>query len=71
MMDTGIIPRRETTNSKAIQRTKQQKTATVAAAAEKKPLKLEDSVPADYTDPTKNPYFEPSMGVKIAPVSRR
>lgn len=70
-MDTGIIPRRETTNSKAIQRTKQQKTATVAAAAEKKPLKLEDSVPADYTDPTKNPYFDPSMGVKIAPVSRR
>lgn len=70
-MDTGIIPRRETTNSKAIQRTKQQKTSTVAAAAEKKPLKLEDSIPADYTDPTKNPYFDPTMGVKIAPVSRR
>ncbi|CAO3607582.1 unnamed protein product [Mucor hiemalis] len=41
MMDSGIIPRRETTNSKAMQRTKQQKTAPVAAAAtEKKPLKL-------------------------------
>lgn len=72
MMDSGIIPRRETTNSKAMQRTKQQKTAPVASAAtEKKPLKLEDAVPADYTDPTKNPYFDPSMGVKIAPVSRR
>lgn len=68
-MDTGIIPRRETTNSKAIQRTKQQKQT--AAAAEKKPMKLEDSVPADFTDPTKNPYFDPTMGVKIAPVSRR
>ncbi|KAI8063975.1 pre-mRNA processing factor 3-domain-containing protein [Thamnidium elegans] len=68
MMDTGLIPRRETTNSKALQRKKQN---TVAAAAEKKPLKLEENVPAEFTDPTKNPYFDPTMGVKIAPVSRR
>lgn len=67
-MDTGLIPRRETTNSKALQRKKQN---TVAAAAEKKPLKLEENVPAEFTDPTKNPYFDPTMGVKIAPVSRR
>lgn len=74
MMDSGIIPRRETTNSKAMQRSKQQKAAPAAAAApakEKKALKLEDAVPADFTDPTKNPYFDPNMGVKIAPVSRR
>lgn len=67
-MDTGLIPRRETTNSKAMQRKKQ---SAAAAAAEKKPLKLEENVPAEFTDPTKNPYFDPSMGVKIAPVSRR
>lgn len=76
MMDSGIIPRRETANSKAMQRSKQQKAAPAAAAAaaptkEKKALKLEDAVPADFTDPTKNPYFDPNMGVKIAPVSRR
>ncbi|KAI9339263.1 pre-mRNA processing factor 3-domain-containing protein [Pilaira anomala] len=70
MMDTGIIPRRETANSKAMQRKKQNATV-VAAAAEKKPLKLEENVPADFTDPTKNPYFDPTMGVKIAPVSRK
>jgi hypothetical protein len=71
MMDTGIIPRRETTNSKALQRSKQQKTAAVAASAEKTPIKLEEEVPADFTDPAKNPYFDPTMGVKIAPVSRK
>ncbi|KAL9543409.1 hypothetical protein MBANPS3_008137 [Mucor bainieri] len=69
MMDTGIIPRRETTNSKALQRAKQ--TTSIPAAAEKKPLKIVDEVPADFTDPTKNPYFDPSMEVKIAPKSRR
>lgn len=68
MMDTGIIPRRETTNSKAMQRAKQ---ASIPAAAEKKPLKIVDEVPAEFTDPTKNPYFDPSMEVKIAPKSRR
>ncbi|KAI8989302.1 pre-mRNA processing factor 3-domain-containing protein [Pilobolus umbonatus] len=71
MMDTGIIPRRETANSKAIQRSKQAATAMKPAAAEKKPLKIDDSVPADFTDPTKNPYFDPSMEVKVAPKSRR
>ncbi|KAG2193689.1 hypothetical protein INT46_003844 [Mucor plumbeus] len=68
MMDTGIIPRRETTNSKAMQRAKQ---TSIPAAAEKKPLKIVDEVPAEFTDPTKNPYFDPSMEVKIAPKSRR
>ncbi|KAK4513427.1 uncharacterized protein ATC70_005428 [Mucor velutinosus] len=69
MMDTGIIPRRETTNSKALERAKQ--TSSIPAAAEKKPLKIVDEVPAEFTDPTKNPYFDPSMEVKIAPKSRR
>ncbi|KAI8331439.1 pre-mRNA processing factor 3-domain-containing protein [Choanephora cucurbitarum] len=67
MMDK--IPRRETANTKALARAKQHKS--IPAAAEKKPLKLYDEVPADYTDPQKNPYFDPNMDVKIAPKSRR
>lgn len=78
MMDTGIIPRRETTNSKALQRNKQQKSATSTLPAsatieskKKAPIKLEEQVPEEFTDPEKNPYFDPFMGVKVAPVSRK
>jgi U4/U6 small nuclear ribonucleoprotein PRP3 len=45
--------------------------ASTPAAAEKKPLKLVDEVPSDFTDPSKNPYFDPTMEVKVAPKSRR
>ncbi|RCH87520.1 hypothetical protein CU098_003213, partial [Rhizopus stolonifer] len=73
MLDKGIIPRRETVNTKALQRSKQKTSATkdIPAAVEKKPLKLLDDVPSDFTDPTKNPYFDPTMEVKVAPKSRR
>ncbi|KAI9282645.1 pre-mRNA processing factor 3-domain-containing protein [Sporodiniella umbellata] len=59
MMDKGIIPRRETPNSLA----KQKK-------AVKKTLPISE-VPSDYSNPSKNPYFDPSMEVKVAPVERR
>ncbi|KAI8991110.1 pre-mRNA processing factor 3-domain-containing protein [Mycotypha africana] len=87
MLDTGLIPRRETVNTKAMQRSKQKSaaasipaiaspaaaasTSTSALAEKKKAFKLVDTVPPEFTDPTKNPYFDPSMEVKIAPKQRR
>jgi U4/U6 small nuclear ribonucleoprotein PRP3 len=54
-----------------LQATQRAKKAPIPAAAdEKKPIKIED-VPSDFSDTTKNPYFDPSMGVKIAPTNRK
>lgn len=33
-------------------------------------LKIEDPT-ADFKDPSKNPYYDPSLGVKATPVNRR
>jgi len=58
--------------NKAIQRSKQASASMgKPAAEEKKPLKIDETVPAEFTDPTKNPYYDPSMEVKVAPKSRR
>ncbi|CEG80011.1 hypothetical protein RMATCC62417_14407 [Rhizopus microsporus] len=71
MMDKGIIPRRETPNTKAAQRNKQTPAAAPSPPrAQKRKLLLEE-VPSDFTDPSKNPYFDPSLGAPIAPKNRR
>ncbi|KAL0081390.1 pre-mRNA processing factor 3-domain-containing protein [Phycomyces blakesleeanus] len=63
MLDRGIIPKRENALAKPAPRP-------AAPKKELKVLKLE-SPPEELTDPTKNPYFDPSLIAKTAPVSRR
>ncbi|KAI8376537.1 pre-mRNA processing factor 3-domain-containing protein [Radiomyces spectabilis] len=70
MLDKGIIPKRETLTSKANER----KAAAAAAAAkpnkEAKTLKIEQP-PEDFTDTTKNPYYDPNLHAQAAPKLRR
>ncbi|KAI9306243.1 pre-mRNA processing factor 3-domain-containing protein, partial [Cunninghamella echinulata] len=77
MLDKGIIPKRES-------ELKAKRLASKSAAAASEPastpinqknekittLKIE-STPESFTDPTKNPYFDPSLPVKTEPKARR
>ncbi|KAG0767929.1 hypothetical protein G6F57_002115 [Rhizopus arrhizus] len=59
---------------RAMQRNKRAPPAAAATAqpkAQKKTLLNINEVPSDFTDPNKNPYFDPSMEVKVAPKDRR
>ncbi|KAI7865375.1 pre-mRNA processing factor 3-domain-containing protein [Spinellus fusiger] len=63
MLDRGIIPKRENALAKPPPRPTPQK-------KESKTLKLE-APSEDITDPTKNPYYDPSLVAKTVPITRR
>ncbi|KAI8342587.1 pre-mRNA processing factor 3-domain-containing protein [Chlamydoabsidia padenii] len=82
MLDKGIIPKRETelktrltgSSSKQHQHTPSASgTTTLKSTPSTKKqgaLKIE-STPESFTDPTKNPYYDPSLPVNNAPKGRR
>ncbi|ORZ19819.1 pre-mRNA processing factor 3-domain-containing protein [Absidia repens] len=79
MLDKGIIPKRETelkANTRLVSSPSKQSptgsTKSTPPSTTSKPntLKIE-STPESFTDPTKNPYYDPSLPVNNAPKGRR
>ncbi|CAO3596893.1 unnamed protein product [Absidia cylindrospora] len=79
MLDKGIIPKRETelkANTRSVPSPSKPSpagsTKSTPPSTTSKPntLKIE-STPESFTDPTKNPYYDPSLPVNSAPKGRR
>ncbi|KAI8092931.1 pre-mRNA processing factor 3-domain-containing protein [Halteromyces radiatus] len=81
MLDKGIIPKREkeigassrtASPSKQLQQKQQKQPASAASTTTSKPTTLKmETTPESFTDPTKNPYYDPSLPVNVAPKGRR